>query len=583
MAKHHKLIQSCGLFWDRDKVNWSRRPARLLGRLKAKDRAVDFRDQAGSRRPRVPIVGPTLTPESRLLGVIATFKRLAGLVLLLACLPVGAQNPNDFTVTSAGIGNDDRGAPEKKPLPYPLEAGEYEVTTRIAGGTSFLTLSSRNSGNVRCQGLGRMTLSPRDRLRRIKVGYEFSAVGLDICPGGADLRASLLDASDDEWSVRFRRLGNPVPTPDPNPEPPSPPSNGPCTPTTDVLHFDGGYRVRMCYTNASGSARGQAKAGVWASGESGLLWFFERENAEALVKVLNGCPINGHRWVFVAPVTDLGLSLRITGPTGRTWNYTNSAGETAPTRADTRAFPCSDESSVGSPPTDGDPGDPPSSTDPPSPALPTDPIDACYHRQLSVGLSGGARMSDRRTIQDLNFAIDSSFTPDTYSKIENMIPRIIRELAGVQHRGRIKSGSVVEEEVSWGTWRTIEYSPRWISVVRHPTRGRAATQRKEGLQRDYRLLRTDRFHDQPYTVLISDDGWNSADVVIAHELGHAIFGLGHVSDADNIMCTDHYVENGRCSERSKQWSDDRDKVSFVSNLKSYVKSQLDIADACAKQ
>lgn len=47
MARHHKLIQSYGLFWNRDEVDWNGRPARLLGRLKARDKAVDFRNQAG--------------------------------------------------------------------------------------------------------------------------------------------------------------------------------------------------------------------------------------------------------------------------------------------------------------------------------------------------------------------------------------------------------------------------------------------------------------------------------------------------------------------------------------------------------
>ncbi len=47
MARHHKLIQSYGLFWDRDKVDWSKNKAKLLGRLKVKDKAVDFRNQAG--------------------------------------------------------------------------------------------------------------------------------------------------------------------------------------------------------------------------------------------------------------------------------------------------------------------------------------------------------------------------------------------------------------------------------------------------------------------------------------------------------------------------------------------------------
>ncbi len=117
-------------------------------------------------------------------------------------------------------------------------------------------------------------------------------------------------------------------------------TDGPCTPTSDVLQFDGGYRVRMCYITGEGET-GQAQAGVWASSQSGILWFFSRENAEVLVKVLDGCEHNGHRWVFVAPVTDLGFELRITGPDGDTWTHTNEAGTTAPTRSDTSAFICS--------------------------------------------------------------------------------------------------------------------------------------------------------------------------------------------------------------------------------------------------
>ena len=117
-------------------------------------------------------------------------------------------------------------------------------------------------------------------------------------------------------------------------------TDGPCTPTSDVLQFDGGYRVRMCYITVEGQT-GQARAGVWASSQSGILWFFSRENAEVLVKVLDGCEYNGHRWVFVAPVTDLGFELRVTGPDGDTWTHTNEAGTTAPTRSDTSAFRCS--------------------------------------------------------------------------------------------------------------------------------------------------------------------------------------------------------------------------------------------------
>jgi len=136
--------------------------------------------------------------------------------------------------------------------------------------------------------------------------------------------------------------GGTPPPPDPDPDPdPEPPASG-CTPTTTALRFDGGYNVSMCYRTPQGTV-GQAKSGVWASGQAGILWFFDRDNAEVLVKVLDGCAHNGHRWAFVAPVTDLEFNLRITGPGGRRWTHSNTQGRTAATKSDNRAFPCSNE------------------------------------------------------------------------------------------------------------------------------------------------------------------------------------------------------------------------------------------------
>ena len=129
----------------------------------------------------------------------------------------------------------------------------------------------------------------------------------------------------------------PDPGPDPTPNPP-PPSEGSCTPTTTLLQFDGGYEVSMCYVTPGGE-EGQAKAEAWSS-EGGILWFFGRENPEVLVKVLNGCRNNGHRWVFVAPVTTLDFTLWVVGPNGERWTHGNRQNETAATKSDLMAFPC---------------------------------------------------------------------------------------------------------------------------------------------------------------------------------------------------------------------------------------------------
>ncbi len=112
-----------------------------------------------------------------------------------------------------------------------------------------------------------------------------------------------------------------------------------CHPTTTPLVFDGDYKVSLCYETAKGEA-GEAKGGIWASGQSGLLWFFDRGNAEVLIKVLDGCSHNDRRWVFVAPVTDVAFNLHVTDSRGLLWTHRNRLGVTASTRSDTSAFPC---------------------------------------------------------------------------------------------------------------------------------------------------------------------------------------------------------------------------------------------------
>ena len=146
---------------------------------------------------------------------------------------------------------------------------------------------------------------------------------------------------------------DPNPDPDPDPEPPSDEGYTDCVPQTTPLVFDGGYSVGLCYETPSGEM-GEGKGGIWASGESGLLWFFSRGNAEVLVKVLNGCDWNGHRWVFVAPVTDVAFNLHVTDlhatdEESEPWSHRNRQGEVAVPARDTFAFQCREEPSSSPP------------------------------------------------------------------------------------------------------------------------------------------------------------------------------------------------------------------------------------------
>ncbi len=131
----------------------------------------------------------------------------------------------------------------------------------------------------------------------------------------------------------------PDPTLGPLPDPPQGPGYTDCRPETASLVFDGGFKVAVCYETAVGEV-GEGKSGIWASGEAGLLWFFNRDNAEVLVKVLDGCHLNGHYWVYAAPVTDLAFNLYVQNAGETNWTHHNRQGATAASRSDNFAFPC---------------------------------------------------------------------------------------------------------------------------------------------------------------------------------------------------------------------------------------------------
>ena len=106
------------------------------------------------------------------------------------------------------------------------------------------------------------------------------------------------------------------------------------------LEYRDGYRVSMCYETRDGEV-GDARDWGLRSPQSGLLYFFERNDAEVLIKVFDGCEANDRHWVFVAPLTDLAFNLHIDDIDGGRWTYRNPLGVTASTKSDTSAFACS--------------------------------------------------------------------------------------------------------------------------------------------------------------------------------------------------------------------------------------------------
>ena len=120
-----------------------------------------------------------------------------------------------------------------------------------------------------------------------------------------------------------------------------------CVPSAAQITFEHGYTVSMCIEYQEGGETVTADAQDYGleSSESGLLYFFDDDNAEVLVKVLtSACDLrnNDHVWVFVAPVTTLAFNLRVDEVgSDRFWTHRNpKGGETATTKSDIRAFPC---------------------------------------------------------------------------------------------------------------------------------------------------------------------------------------------------------------------------------------------------
>lgn len=113
-----------------------------------------------------------------------------------------------------------------------------------------------------------------------------------------------------------------------------------CVTDPNTLCLNGGrFMVQVTWTDFQGhTGLGNVVPGA-SSNDSGLFWFFGPDNWELLVKVLGGCGVNGHYWVFGAAATDVGYTIQVTDTvTGAVRTYTNPLGTTSPAFTDTTAF-----------------------------------------------------------------------------------------------------------------------------------------------------------------------------------------------------------------------------------------------------
>jgi len=113
-----------------------------------------------------------------------------------------------------------------------------------------------------------------------------------------------------------------------------------CQPSATALCLQGGqggrFRVEIEWRDFQGNT-GPGHA-VAVTADTGTFWFFAPANVEAIVKVLDGRPVDGHFWVFYGALSSVEYTLTVTDTTnGATRRYFNPSGHFGSV-GDTQAF-----------------------------------------------------------------------------------------------------------------------------------------------------------------------------------------------------------------------------------------------------
>jgi hypothetical protein len=106
-----------------------------------------------------------------------------------------------------------------------------------------------------------------------------------------------------------------------------------------TLCLNGGrFAVKVAWQVPAQEKSGLGLA-VPLTSDSGYFWFFNANNIEVVVKVLNGCSAGGHYWVFAGGLTNVEVTLMVTDlQNGGSRTYMNPSGTAFLPIQDTSAF-----------------------------------------------------------------------------------------------------------------------------------------------------------------------------------------------------------------------------------------------------
>ena len=103
--------------------------------------------------------------------------------------------------------------------------------------------------------------------------------------------------------------------------------DGSCTPDDQTLCLGGGrFLVRANWQDGQG--HGADAHAQLLTADTGYFWFFNSANVELIVKILDGCGLSHHQWIFTAGLTNTAVDLVVIDTlTGANHVYHNPAGQ----------------------------------------------------------------------------------------------------------------------------------------------------------------------------------------------------------------------------------------------------------------
>ena len=112
---------------------------------------------------------------------------------------------------------------------------------------------------------------------------------------------------------------------------------GPSVPATPLSLGDGRFSVYAAWQIPDGTV-GEGH-GVALTRDTGYFWFFNPENVEMVLKVLDGCGVNGRLWVYAGGLTNVKVDVTVVdNQTGQARTYSNPQGRAFLPVQDAAAF-----------------------------------------------------------------------------------------------------------------------------------------------------------------------------------------------------------------------------------------------------